>query len=84
MTDKKKTGSDIEFGQLTTQEQEAYIPRGDYKNPEMLDQGNAPKGAPTGPVPVDDDSVGDPEPPTIEPDDRDKSVASKSGKKRTS
>ena len=83
MTDKKKTGSDIEFDQLTPQEQEAYIPRGEYKKPEMLDQGNAPKGEPTGPVPVDDDSVGDPERPAADPGDPDKGAASKPGKKRT-
>lgn len=65
----KKTGTDIDFGQLTPEQQEAYIPRGEYKNPELLDHGNAPKGAPTGPVAEGDASVGDPE---LAPDDGEK------------
>lgn len=53
--------TDIDFKKLTPEQQEAYIARGEYKNPAALDQGNAPKGAPSGPVPVADDSVGEPE-----------------------
>jgi hypothetical protein len=71
----KKTGSDIEFDKLTPAQQEAYLARGKYKNPELLDQGNAPKGAPTGPVAADDDSVGDPERPAAdEADDKPKTA----------
>lgn len=80
MTD-KKTGVDIEFNELTPSQQEAYIPRGEYKNPEMLDQGNAPKGAPTGPVAADDGSVGEPSPDAT--DEPDPTPAPKPAKKRT-
>lgn len=48
---KKKEGSGVDWDSLTPEQQESYIPRGDYKNPEMLDQGNAPAGAPTTPQP---------------------------------
>lgn len=50
--------TDIEFDKLTPAQQEAYIARGEYKDPKALDQGNAPEGAPSGPLPYDDDSVG--------------------------
>lgn len=74
MANDNKPGVDVDFGKLTPQQQEAYIPRGEYKNPEMLDQGNAPKGAP-GVMKAGDDSAGDPEPVV---DDK-----PKSGRKRT-
>lgn len=61
MANDNKPAVDVDFDKLTPQQQEAYIPRGEYKNPEMLDQGNAPKGAP-GVMKADDDSAGDPEP----------------------
>lgn len=52
--------TDIKFKDLTDNQKEAYIPRGKYKNPEMLDQGNAPIGAPTTPQPEleDGDELG--------------------------
>lgn len=81
MTD-KKTGVDIEFDKLTPEQQEAYVPRGEYKDPAALDQGNAPKGAPTGPVAADDESVGEPNPATVDPND-DPAPAAKRGGKRT-
>lgn len=62
MTDTvKESAVDIDFDKLNPRQQEAYIARGDYKDPSKLDQGNAPKNAPDGPVPYDDDSVGDPD-----------------------
>lgn len=76
-----KNGTDIDFDKLTPLQQEAYVPRGEYKNPELLDQGNAPKGAPTGPVAADDASVGEPAPDAV--DDPDPTPAPKPAKKRT-
>ena len=57
---KKKDTSGVDWDSLTDEQKEAYIPRGEYKNPEMLDQGNAPAGAPTTPQPEleDDDPLG--------------------------
>lgn len=63
--------TDIDFKSLTPDQQEAYIARGEYKFPERLDQGNAPKGAPAGPVPFGDASVGNPDPLAVEDKPRD-------------
>lgn len=71
--------TDIDFDKLTPAQQEAYIPRGQYKDPAALDQGNAPKGAPTGPVPYSDDSIGQPDPERAEAEKAD----DKPVKKRT-
>jgi hypothetical protein len=43
--------TDIKFEDLTPEQQEAYIARGKYKDPSLLDHDNAPKGAPSGPLP---------------------------------
>jgi hypothetical protein len=48
---KNKDNSGVDWDSLTPEQREAYIPRGEYKNPELLDQGNAPAGAPTTPQP---------------------------------
>jgi len=50
-----KSNSGVQFDELTKDQQEAYIPRGEFKNPQMLDHGNAPEGAPSGPQPYKDD-----------------------------
>jgi len=55
---KSKDNSGVDWDSLTPEQQESYIPRGTYKHPEMLDQGNAPAGAPTTPQPELED--GDP------------------------
>lgn len=73
-------GNDIDFETLTPAEQEAYIARGEYKDPSALDHGNAPKGAPSGPVANDDDKVGDVE---KSPDPDAASDKPKSTRKRT-
>lgn len=65
----KNSGTDVKFDELTPEQQEAYVPRGEYKDPAALDHGNAPEGAPTGPVAEDDDSVGSPGAITTEPGD---------------
>lgn len=77
----KKNGTDIEFDQLSPRQQEAYIARGDYKDPELLDHGNAPQGAPTAPLSNADESVGDPDPSAVE---NEGAAKPKSGRKRTS
>ena len=48
-TKKDKTG--VDWDALTPEQREAYIPRGEYKDPSLLDHGNAPEGAPTTPQP---------------------------------
>lgn len=48
---KNKDNSGVDWDSLTPEQKEAYIPRGEYKNPELLDHGNAPAGAPTTPQP---------------------------------
>ncbi len=57
----QNTDSGIKFDDLTPEQQEAYLPRGEFKDPSLLDQNSAPAGAP-GPLAVDDDSAGDPAP----------------------
>lgn len=75
--------TDIDFKKLTPGQQEAYIARGEYKNPEMLDQGNAPKGAPSGPVPYSDDSIGKPDAERAEAEKSGDDAKPKTTKKRT-
>lgn len=71
--------TDIKFEELTPEQQEAYLARGEYKDPAALDQGNAPKGAPSGPVATTDESVGQPDPLAEEP-----APKPKQSRKRTS
>lgn len=51
----KKDTSGVDWESLTPEQREAYIPRGEYKDPELLDHGNAPSGAPTTPQPFIED-----------------------------
>lgn len=50
----------VDWDSLTPEQKEAYIPRGEFKDPSLLDHGNAPVGAPTTPQPElsEDDPLG--------------------------
>jgi hypothetical protein len=51
----------MDFNELSDEAKEALTPRGEYLHPEKLTEGNSLyRGAPTGPVPFEEDEKADP------------------------